>query len=145
MRKLVFLAPLLLLMAASPSLADDALTSNGIIQKLLPTHKTRAFGSTGGALTAAQESFVSGLKGRTRQITVEERTELTKVVKEGDLPALDLEIYFDFDSSVITPRAVPTLTKLGQALSGDQLKASSFLIGGHTDAKGTPDYPRTGA
>jgi flagellar motor protein MotB len=140
MRKLVFLAPLLLLMAGSPSLADDALTSNGIIQKLLPTHKTRAFGSTGGALTADQESFISGLKGRTRQITVEERTELTKVVKEGDLPALDLEIYFDFDSSVITPRAVPTLTKLGQALSSDQLRASSFLIGGHTDAKGAPDY-----
>jgi flagellar motor protein MotB len=135
-----FLAPIIVFMLASPSLADDALTSNGIIQKLLPTHKTRAFGSTGGALTADQESFISGLKGRTRQITVEERTELTKVVKEGDLPALDLEIYFDFDSSVITPRAVPTLTKLGQALSSDQLKTSSFLIGGHTDAKGAAGY-----
>jgi outer membrane protein OmpA-like peptidoglycan-associated protein len=140
MRKLVFLAPLLLLMAASPSLADDALTSNGIIQKLLPTHKTRAFGSTGGALTADQESFISGLKGRTRQIMVEERTELIKVVKENDLPALDLEIYFDFNSSVITPGAVPTLIKLGQALSSDQLKTSSFLISGHTDGKGAPDY-----
>jgi outer membrane protein OmpA-like peptidoglycan-associated protein len=27
-----------------------------------------------------------------------------------------------------------------QALSSDQLKTSSFLIGGHTDAKGAPDY-----
>jgi outer membrane protein OmpA-like peptidoglycan-associated protein len=141
MRKLaVVLAPIIVFMLASPSLADDPITSNGIIQKLLPAHKTRAVGSAGGALTAEQVAFINSLKGRTRQIVVEERTELTKMVKEGDLPALDLEIYFDFDSSVITPRAVPTLIKLGQALSNDQLKASSFLISGHTDAKGAPDY-----
>jgi outer membrane protein OmpA-like peptidoglycan-associated protein len=107
----------------------------------LPAHtKTRAVGSTGGALTAEQESFINGLKGRTRQIVVEERTKLIEVVKEADLPAVDLEVYFDFDSSAITPRAAPTLIKLGQALASDQLKASSFLIGGHTDAKGAPGY-----
>jgi outer membrane protein OmpA-like peptidoglycan-associated protein len=139
MRKLLFLAPIIALLAVSHSVADEALTSDAIVQKLLPSHKLRGFGSVG-ALTAEQRTFVNGLKGKTRQIVVEERTELTKIVKDADLPALDLEIYFDFDSSAITPRAVPTLIKLGQALAGEQLKTSSFLIAGHTDAKGAADY-----
>jgi outer membrane protein OmpA-like peptidoglycan-associated protein len=131
----------LVILLAAPSFADDALTSDGIVQALTPKHKTRGIGDAGGGgLTPQQEEFVNSLKGRTRQILVEERTELTKVVTEADLPALDLEIYFDFDSSAITPRAMPTLIKLGQALSSDQLKASSFLISGHTDSKGAADY-----
>jgi outer membrane protein OmpA-like peptidoglycan-associated protein len=135
------IAALLALLVAAPSFADDALTSDGIVQALTPKHKTRGAGDAGsGVLTPQQEEFVNSLKGKTRQILVEERTELTKVVKDADLPALDLEIYFDFDSSAITPRAVPTLIKLGQALSSDQLKTSSFLISGHTDAKGAADY-----
>jgi outer membrane protein OmpA-like peptidoglycan-associated protein len=134
-------ATLLAFLFAAPSFADDALTSDGIVQALTPKHKTRGIGDAdSGGLTSQQEEFVNSLRGRTRQILVEERTELTKVVKEAGLPALDLEIYFDFDSSAITPRAVPTLIKLGQALSSDQLKTSSFLISGHTDAKGAADY-----
>jgi outer membrane protein OmpA-like peptidoglycan-associated protein len=139
MRKLIFLAPVIALLAPAPSLADDALSSDAIVQKLLPSHKTREFGAVSG-LTADQQAFVKSLKVKTRQIVVEERTELTEIVKEDKLPALDLEIYFDFDSSVITPQAMPTLAKLGQALASQQLKTASFLIGGHTDAKGTADY-----
>jgi outer membrane protein OmpA-like peptidoglycan-associated protein len=132
---------ILYFVVAVPSFADDALSSVSIIQALTPKHKTRGVGDVGsGGLTPQQAAFINNLKGRTRQILVEERAELTKVVKEADLPALDLEIYFDFDSSVITPRTVPTLIKLGQAFSSDQLKTSLFLISGHTDAKGAADY-----
>jgi outer membrane protein OmpA-like peptidoglycan-associated protein len=142
LRKLALcLAAVLAFLIAEPSFADDALTSDSIVRALTPKHKTRGIGDAGsGALTPQQAEFVNRLKGRSRQILVEERTELTKVVKDADLPALDLEIYFDFDSSAITPRAVPTLIKLGPALSSDQLKTSSFLISGHTDAKGAADY-----
>ena len=141
MRKLsVYLAVATTLLVVAPSFADDALTSDAIILKLAPAHKTRAVGSASGGLTAEQQAFIDSLKGRKRQIVVEERTELTKVVKEAHLPTVDLEVYFDFDSSVILPRAVPTLVKLGQALSSDRLKTSSFLISGHTDAKGAPGY-----
>src|SRR5690242_19395185 len=101
MRKLVlFLTAVLAFLVAAPSFADDSLTSDGIIQALTPKHKTRSVGSAGGGtLTPQQEAFINGLKGRTRQIVVEERTELTKIAKEDDLPALDLEVYFEFDSS----------------------------------------------
>jgi outer membrane protein OmpA-like peptidoglycan-associated protein len=35
---------------------------------------------------------------------------------------------------------MPTLIKLGQALSDKQLKTATFLVAGHTDASGSNDY-----
>jgi len=77
---------------------------------------------------------------KTRQITVEERQEITEVVEENDLPAIDLEVFFNFDSAEITPEALPILKKLGAALSDEKLKGSVFLVAGHTDAKGSDAY-----
>src|SRR5215217_853096 len=37
---------------------------------------------------------------------------------------------------VFFPESVPVLTKLGEALSSDELKAGKFLINGHTDDRG---------
>jgi len=67
---------------------------------------------------------------KTRQITVEERQEITEVVEENDLPAIDLEVFFNFDSAEITPEALPILKKLGAALSDEKLKGSVFLVAG---------------
>jgi len=62
------------------------------------------------------------------------------VVEENDLPAIDLEVFFNFDSAEITPEALPILKKLGAALSDEKLKGSVFLVAGHTDAKGSDAY-----
>lgn len=86
-------------------------------------------------------SLVNSLRGKaTRQITVEERAELAKVAKEANLPSVDLEINFEYDSAAITKDALPKLVALGQALSSEQLKGATFLIGGHTDATGSAQY-----
>ena len=77
---------------------------------------------------------------KTRQITVEERQEITEVVEENDLPAIDLEVFFNFDSAEITPEALPILKKLGAALSDEKLKGSLCLVAGHTDANGSDAY-----
>ena len=58
------------------------------------------------------------------------------------LPSVDLEVHFEFDSAKLTPAAVETLTTLGRALIDERLSSSEFLIGGHTDAKGRADYNR---
>jgi outer membrane protein OmpA-like peptidoglycan-associated protein len=62
------------------------------------------------------------------------------VVKENDLPAIDLEVFFDYDSAAITGEALPILDKLGEALNSDKLKGSVFMVAGHTDAHGSADY-----
>ena len=61
---------------------------------------------------------------------------------ESAAPSIDLEIFFEYDSATIAPSAVRTLVILGQALASPQLKGGTFLIAGHTDAKGSREYNR---
>jgi len=75
-----------------------------------------------------------------RDLTIEERRDLTETVRRDTLPTADLEVYFDFDSAAITPAALPILKTLGQALSDGRLAGGMFIVGGHTDAKGEADY-----
>jgi len=56
------------------------------------------------------------------------------------LPQRDLEVFFEFDSAEISPRAIGVLNALGEALSRDSLKNSRMLINGHTDKVGSWDY-----
>jgi len=55
-------------------------------------------------------------------------------------PSIDLEIFFAYKSEEITPQAAAALAPLGRALSDPRLAGDSFLIAGHTDAKGGPEY-----
>jgi len=54
--------------------------------------------------------------------------------------ALDLSIYFPYDSSNITKKAENQLNSLGLALMSPRLKSYRFLIAGHTDTAGAADY-----
>jgi outer membrane protein OmpA-like peptidoglycan-associated protein len=122
-----------------PSAAGE-LTRESLIDSLTAV-KTRSFDPGRAAREAKFRSFVNTLKAKkTRQITVQERTEVAKFVKENELPAVDLEVYFEYNSAEITPTAQPKLTTLGQALKDERLKGKTFLIAGHTDARGTDAY-----
>ncbi len=79
-------------------------------------------------------------KVSTRQITVEQRNQVADYVKEKDLPAVDMEIYFDFNSARINQRSVPKLNELAAALSDEKLDGETFMIAGHTDAVGSDGY-----
>ena len=55
--------------------------------------------------------------------------------------ALDLEIPFEFNSDRLTQDGKDVLDQLGEALKSDQLAAaSSIILEGHTDGKGSPAY-----
>jgi outer membrane protein OmpA-like peptidoglycan-associated protein len=123
-----------------PGHAQDPSASQ-LIQSLQPKLKFRSFDPGQGEREAKQREVVTRLQNaKTRQITVEERREIADVVKENALPQVDLEVFFDFNSSAITPQATPLLIKLGEALSSDKLKGSVFMVAGHTDAKGSDAY-----
>ncbi|HEX2447217.1 MAG TPA: OmpA family protein [Methyloceanibacter sp.] len=124
----------------APALAEDP-SSGEIVDALKPKVKYRAFDPAQEERESRQADLVKRLqRERTRAITVEERDEIATVVKENELPAIDLEVFFNFDSSEITPEALPILKKLGEALSDEKLKGSVFLVAGHTDAKGSDAY-----
>jgi outer membrane protein OmpA-like peptidoglycan-associated protein len=75
-----------------------------------------------------------------RSLTLQEREEIAAMAQER--PAVDLQIYFDFNSAAISPKAVPQLTNLGNALTQSELKDSLVTINGHTDGKGSDIYNR---
>ncbi len=83
---------------------------------------------------AVQRYFVEPRRG----LSVDERNKVAAVAQSR--PAIDLTIYFDFNSAEVLPKAVPALVELGRALSSDALKGTRFLLAGHTDAKGGESY-----
>jgi outer membrane protein OmpA-like peptidoglycan-associated protein len=136
----LFLTGALFFAPASVVSAQDSVTKDGLVRALkAPVTRGISIGNAGP--TVKQKSLIRSLATRkTRKITVEERTEITKIIKTHNRPTIDLVIYFDYDSANITPKSIPTLIKLGQALSDKQLKAATFLVAGHTDASGSNDY-----
>ncbi len=62
------------------------------------------------------------------------------VAGRGQLPTVDLEVFFEFASAKLTPEASATLVTLGRTLSDPRLADQIFVIGGFTDGKGKPDY-----
>ncbi len=56
--------------------------------------------------------------------------------------AIDLTVFFNYDSARLTPQARVQLESLGRALGSRELIAHRFLVAGHTDAVGDAPYNR---
>ena len=54
--------------------------------------------------------------------------------------SINLYVNFAYNSADLTADARITLDRLGQALKDQRLQGYSFMIAGHTDAKGSADY-----
>src|SRR5206468_2025495 len=57
-----------------------------------------------------------------------------------DKPKIDLEINFDYNSADISTKSLPSVQALGRALTNNDLKGSTFIVAGHTDAAGGEAY-----
>jgi outer membrane protein OmpA-like peptidoglycan-associated protein len=91
------------------------------------------------ALTAGPKptSLVDRLR-TTRSPTFDDRD--YKVASAQSMPAIDLQVYFDFDSTEITLEAEGQLRELGKALADSKLKGATISINGHTDGKGSDAF-----
>ena len=87
------------------------------------------------ALTAQPKiaSFADRLR-LTRSMTFDDRD--YAVASTQSMPAIDLEVYFDFNSADITSKAEPQLDELGAALADPKLRGATISINGHTDGVG---------
>jgi outer membrane protein OmpA-like peptidoglycan-associated protein len=123
------------------SSAQETVTSDQILKSLLPQARTRGLNLGSSEQESNARELALKLKElKTRRIDVQERDELANLIKKSEAPAVNIEIFFAFNSADITPEALPKLAALGQALSDKRLQNSSFLIAGHTDAKGSDAY-----
>ena len=128
----------------SAAFAAEDVTEDQILKALAPSQKPLTRGLSVGpqadpAATAAETKFVSTIRGRTtRSLSQTEREEIAAIVK--DKPKIDLEINFDYNSADISAKSVPSVQALGRALSNAELKGSTFVVAGHTDAAGGEAY-----
>jgi outer membrane protein OmpA-like peptidoglycan-associated protein len=125
---------------------DKNVTEEQILRALAPEKKPLTRGLSVGpqqqvdpATAAAESKLVQKVRGRaTRSLSVSEREEIASIVK--DKPKIDLEINFDYNSADISAKSLPSVQALGRALTSSELKGSTFVVAGHTDAAGGEGY-----
>jgi outer membrane protein OmpA-like peptidoglycan-associated protein len=87
------------------------------------------------ARNAEETQFLDTLRNRTtRSLTLDEREKLATFAE--DKPNIDIDMNFEYNSAKLAPSEMSKARTLGEALSSSVLKGSTFLVEGHTDAKG---------
>ena len=124
--------------------AEDV-TEDQILKALAPEKKPLTRSLSMGppvadpAAAEAEGKFVQSLRNRsTRSLSMGERAQITTMVK--DKPKIDLEINFDYNSDRVSAKSLPSVQALGRALANPDLKGSTFIVAGHTDAAGSDVY-----
>lgn len=125
-------------MAIGASAAE--LSDQQIIEKLKQPRITRSLSGTAveaPAMKPGDKALLDKIR-KTRSLSASDRQQVAEIAKTR--PAIDLEIYFDYNSSSVSPKAEPQLHSLGKALTSPDLAGSVMMLGGHTDAKGNDGY-----
>ena len=123
------------------ALAAEERSAGEIIKALKPERLTRGLTTSpaDAARNAEEAKFVNTLRNRqTRSLSTTEREQITSIAKKR--PSIDLEVNFDYNSDHIGSKASSQVTALGEALSSSELKGGTFILAGHTDAKGSDTY-----
>jgi outer membrane protein OmpA-like peptidoglycan-associated protein len=131
---------------ATATAGDQNVTEDQIVRALAPAKKPLTRGLSVGpqtetdpAAAAAEGRFVQTIRGRaTRSLSNTEREEIATIVK--DKPKIDLEINFDYNSADISAKSMSSVQALGRALTNPDLKGSTFVVAGYTDAAGGESY-----
>lgn len=79
----------------------------------------------------------------TRGFKLETVARVGSILDENNLPSLDIEILFEYDSSNISVKSKDALEALGKALRHKSLVNAQILLNGHTDSKGEENYNLT--
>jgi outer membrane protein OmpA-like peptidoglycan-associated protein len=121
--------------------AAEQASAEQIIQALKPPKLTRGLTMSPAdtARSADEGRFIDTVRNKvSRSLSTEERDKIASIAKSK--PAIDLEINFEFNSATIASSALTQVKALGEALTSRDLKGRTFLLAGHTDAKGSDTY-----
>ncbi|WP_316227045.1 OmpA family protein [Bradyrhizobium sp. SZCCHNS3052] len=133
-------------LSAMPAFAADDVSEDQIVRALAgpkrPLTRGLSMSPPSEAIPAVapeQDKFLQSIRGRsTRSLSTAEREEIAAVAKTK--PNIDLEITFDYNSANISQKSLPSVQALGRALTNAELKGSTFVVAGHTDAAGGEAY-----
>jgi outer membrane protein OmpA-like peptidoglycan-associated protein len=126
-----------LLFASAPM--AQAQTAQDLTQMLTrPQPLTRSMVVPAPALDTNAAQFLRTLP--TRGLTIEAREQVAQIATTFDLPKVDIDILFDFNTDTLRATALKDVITLGQALSAPHLSGQRFVVAGHTDGVGSAPY-----
>jgi outer membrane protein OmpA-like peptidoglycan-associated protein len=130
-------------MTVGIAFAGETVSADKIVRALKPTSPTRGLSMAAPQVDTAQQtkeiSFLNSVRNRkTRSLSFDERQEMAEIA--ATKPKIDLEILFDYNSAEISKSSEQAVEELAKALSDPSLKGSTFMVAGHTDAKGGEGY-----
>jgi outer membrane protein OmpA-like peptidoglycan-associated protein len=135
---MAFLASSLAMASAPRSTMAQELSAQQILDGL-KVSKTRSLSAPERPPQSADDlAFVRRVGHQSRSLSLTDREQVAAIATKR--PRIDLEINFDYNSATLTPRTEPQLNNLGKALTSSDLAGSVFMLGGHTDAKGSDDH-----
>lgn len=122
-------------LSASPSAAIDA---DSLIRDLTADGATvTRSGEPMQMLGERDRDYLASLP--TRGLKAVHREEVREIVDTNQLPRIDVDIRFRYDSAEFEPASIPDLDALGLALTHKSLATARVLLSGHTDAIGGKD------
>jgi outer membrane protein OmpA-like peptidoglycan-associated protein len=130
-------------MTVGIAFAGETVSADKIVRALKPTSPTRGLSVDPKPVDTVKQakeiSFLNSVRNRkTRSLSVDERQEMAEIA--ATKPKIDLEILFDYNSAEISKSSEQAVEELAKALSDPSLKGSTFMVAGHTDAKGGESY-----
>jgi outer membrane protein OmpA-like peptidoglycan-associated protein len=140
--KAITLGAVLSMTAGLALAGDNNVSADQIRNALQPKPLTRGLSigpQADPAVKAKEIHFVDTLRNRkTRSLSLDEREEISEIASTK--PNIDLDIQFDYNSAEISTTSMPSVQALGKALSDANLRGSTFVVAGHTDAIGSEAY-----
>jgi len=140
--KAITLSAALSMTAGLAMAGDNNVSADQILNALQPKPLTRGLSvgpQADPSVKAKEAGFVASLRNRkTRSLSSGEREEIAEIASTK--PKIDLEIQFDYNSADISSSSLPTVQALGKALSNSNMRGSTFVVAGHTDAIGGETY-----
>ena len=144
-----FLAILCIAMLSSAALAQSTLSRDDLIRSLRNSAKPSSEAGTKSLdVDALRRSLRNSLtvekskirtRGlRSRSLSIESKKKVQQAL--AGRPTVNIKIFFDYNSAAIKPESISSLMRLGQALSAPVFGQDRFLLGGHTDGKGSREY-----
>lgn len=116
--------------------AEDA--SEAEIMKALAAQPDHGIKGAGASKMSSpdDEALVERLRKKSLvSLSMGERAQLDMAIAKK--PKIDLEMDFDYKSDVLRGKSLELAEKLGRVLSSAPMSNETFLLAGHTDAKGS--------
>lgn len=135
----LYLTVILAAAIVAPVSSTQAQTAQELTQMLTrPKALTRSLAAPAPVIDDSTAEFLRRLP--TRGLTIEAREQVTQIAAAFDLPKVDIDILFDFNTDTLRASALKDVITLGQALSAPELSSQRFVVAGHTDGVGGAAY-----